>query len=127
MLKRYDLEIVAAPDSLFIIGAPLYVYFEAYDLTLDPTGNSTFSVETVLVDAVKKSGVASFLQKLDWKQNDAAVSVSFDAEGTGSNTPYYILLDTDDLELGDYTIAIRITDKQTGISMSRARTISLMR
>ena len=127
MFKRYDLEIVPAPDSLFEIGAPLYVYFEAYDMSPDPTGLSSFSIETVLVSSVKKTGIAAFLEKLDWKNNDAAVSVLFDAEGPGSTVPYYILLDTDNLETGDYTIAIRITDKQTGRTMSRARTISLRR
>lgn len=124
--RRYGHEMFPAPDVLFSPGEPLYVYFEVYDLTSGNAGRSTFSIETVLVPAEKeRGGVSGLFSRLLSRKRTAAVSVTFDAEGNTAVVPYYILLDTGDVEPGEYDLAIRIKDGLTGKTASSMRTILL--
>jgi len=69
--------------------------------------------------------LSRFFRSLTRGDRTAAVSVTFDAEGTLSTVPYNILLDTGGLNPGDYDLAIQNTDDVTRETASTMRTITL--
>ncbi len=113
-IVRNRFRIRPAGARLFSHAAPVYLYFEAYDLTPDATGLSTYQVTVVLEQVDESTGFPGRLFDIFNRTEPLQVALSFTTQITATNDAQYVTLDLSDHEPGSYRIALRLRDETTG-------------
>lgn len=124
-LYRNGHEIVPNVDHLFERGAPLYVYFEIYNLVRKTAGDHAYLVEAFLIEDRKERGVDHALKRLRRRNTGRGVAVSFESAIPYPNDALYLVVDTDKARSGPHILAIRIIDQTTENSAYSAIPIEL--
>lgn len=109
---RNGLSIHPVAEPRFDRGAPLYIYAEAYGL--DAREGRMLSVQAVLVEGTEDEVASSLLGRVFGRRDEAAVSVSFEDPIQWETQGRYLILETQGLAPGDYTLAIRMTEQASG-------------
>jgi hypothetical protein len=125
VIVRRNVEIQPAPWGVYPTDQPLYLYFELYNLTPGPSGESNYTVEAVLVENAKDRAVERLLRGAFRLRNRQGVSVRFDINTAGRDDGQYLILDASGEEAGTYVLALRVTDHVTNETVEQGRTLIL--
>lgn len=123
IITRNGLDIQAAPWGVYEDGRSVYFYFEMYNMKATDGAPAPYSIEAVLVDEKSAQRGRNRLFRRLRRDLGSGVAVSF--EGT-ANTPdinQYLVLDTEGVEEGNYTLIVRVTDTVSGNIVEKERTI----
>ncbi|NND70575.1 MAG: GWxTD domain-containing protein [Rhodothermales bacterium] len=123
---RSDHWIAPRMSSVFLRGAPLYTYFEVYNLGKSIRGEYKYRVEAFLIDDKKNRGIDKTIRRLSRRRSGRGVAVAFDRSINSSSEPVYLVVDTTDNGPGRYILAIRITDLLTDESVYSAAAVELL-
>ena len=110
----------------FQVGAPVYTYFEVYNLAKSIRGEYKYRVEAFLIDDRKKRGIEKTVRRLTRRRTGRGVAVAYDRTITESFEPVYLVVDTSDNTPGHYILVIRITDLLTDESVFTASAVDLL-
>lgn len=124
-IERDGLRIRPAPWRIFKRSQPLYLYFEAYNLTPAADGVARYEVEIDLAPKREGGGLIGAVRRRLGGTPAGGVSVEFPAEVEGTDASTYQILDIDDKEPGNYTLTIRVRDTLTGERKTRTRELVL--
>jgi hypothetical protein len=132
---RSGLAVLARPSLEFGRRDPLHLVYEVYGLDHDADGRRRFQVDyTVRAERLERSALERLFQGLQGlvgvREEERATTFSFEREaaalpGTDAFLEH-VSLDTSALSPGDYTLAIRVTDRAGGgatVQVERALTI----
>ena len=112
-VKR-KLMVMPYPFSRVSRNKPVTFYFEVYNLMLDETGGSSYTVDYEF--RLKKTG---FWQKINpFKKRGVAVSSSYNRTGEHREAQEYFSLNFEELKPGEYTVSIAVTDEVTKTTRS---------
>lgn len=121
--RRGAVSLSLVPGRVFPVGEPMHVYFEIYD---QPAG-AAFGVE-ISLRTDRRRGILGRIAGL-FRGARTAATLRFDDNATESDPvlgiPQLRSLGTADLEPGEYSLTVTITDRATGASSSRTRTVTL--
>jgi len=109
---KFDLSILPYPSYSIASRTPINLYFEVYNLLLDPSGKTSYEVEYQLHST--KSGL---IEKITSGQ-DVALSSSYIQEGNQRDTQEYFSLDFGKVKPGKYALIVQVTDKVARVSES---------
>ena len=123
VITRKGLDIQAAPWGIYENDAPVYFYFELYNLKASPVAAAEYTVEAILIDEKGARRGRNRLFKRFRRNQDTGVAVSFDGISTTPDAEQYLILDTEELEEGNYVLTVRVTDSVSNSQVERERTI----
>jgi len=113
---RHGLAVVPYPFPILQRSAPMFIYFEIYDLQRDVAGETFYDVEYE-VNAPAKKGFASLLESLNpFGKSGGSISVSDTRRGKAVVEPTYLQLDFSQLRSGKYDLIVRVTDKVANVT-----------
>jgi GWxTD domain-containing protein len=124
-IERDGLRIRPAPWRVFRRSDPLYLYFEAYNLTPAADGVARYEVEIDLAPKREGGGLVGAIRRRLGGTPEGGVSVRFPAEVEGETASTYQILDIDDRDPGPYTLTLRVRDTVTGERQTRTQDIVL--
>ena len=105
-VKR-KLMVMPYPFSRVSRNKPVTFYFEIYNLMLDETGGSSYTVDYAF--RLKKTG---FWQKINpFRKRGAAISSSYSRTGERGEAQEYFSTNFEELKPGEYTVSIAVTDE----------------
>ncbi len=122
-IVRGDLSIRPAPWSVFSRNQPLYIYYEAYGLSQEASGQTRYEVEIELAPKDTRKGIARVVGRVFSRQD--GVSLRFPGSGTEPDVAQYQLLDVGDQEPGIYTLTLKVRDLNGGASQTRTQDLFL--
>lgn len=101
---------------------PLYLYFEAYNLSRDDKGRTSYTIEYRLtsIEITK-----SFLARIFGGSRKTSVTVPSNRTGNDDWSPEHIALDVSELEAGKYDLWVTLKDRVAGTSVSRSVSVDL--
>ena len=109
---RNDLLIKPVAEARYDAGHPIFVYAEAYNL--DEREGEILSIQAVVAEGNLEQVQPSRLGRLFGGRGEAAVSVSFEDEIRSKSHGRFLILETQGLDPGLYTLALRFTERSTG-------------
>ena len=118
---RYGVGITPAPRAAFSTNDAVWVYLEAYGLSLRG-GRSRYSVEATLRPEARRGGL---LGRIFGRGQDPGVSVRTEAGGDRSTEAVSFFIAVGDQEPGRYTLAVEVRDEATGATASAEREVVL--
>jgi hypothetical protein len=134
-LLRHEFDIDVEPTLTFGGGQPLALYFELYNLVPDAEQFASYELEMVVyLDEIFRAGG---LRQLTGAVADAfglseegsrPVELRFDKEErvvARDMIPEYFSLTLDDPTPGQYTLELRILDRNSGVEMTTTRTFQI--
>lgn len=111
---RGGLEITPSGDHRFAMDAPLYVYFEAYGLTLGQAGATSYELVANLTPADGRQGTV--LSRL-FRRGSESVGAGFEGSGASPDISEYLLIDSRDRSTGEYLITLTLHDRVAGTTV----------
>ncbi|GAB5517889.1 MAG: hypothetical protein RhofKO_01400 [Rhodothermales bacterium] len=123
--QRDGLVIEPAPWGVYRTGQPIYVYFEAYNLSQNPQGTTRYETEAVIVPKPDDKGLDRLIRRAFGRKQNDGVSVSFQDQGTSSDQGRFLALSAAGEEPGTYLLILRVTDLLTETTVESRRTILL--
>ncbi|WP_457654290.1 tetratricopeptide repeat protein [Rhodocaloribacter sp.] len=124
-IHRRDLAILPAPWGVFHREAPIYFYFEMYNLARDPEGRTRYEVEAVLVKGDDAKGLEKLIRKAFGGGRATGVSARFEGRGTAADEGQYLILDASSEQPGAYVLAVRVKDLVRGTTAEARRDLRL--
>ncbi|HYE96996.1 MAG TPA: GWxTD domain-containing protein [Rubricoccaceae bacterium] len=120
---RNGLAIQPAPWSVYDHAAPVYVYFEVYNLALRD-GRTDYHVEARLVPKDLSTGVARLARRV-FSGRDRGVATEFPVQGVSPDDGQYVILDASGQAPGLYTLTLRIRDNVAGTTVEQTQDLFL--
>jgi hypothetical protein len=121
--KRGDVGLSLLPGRVFTAGQPMHVYFELYNEPAD----APFTVE-LSFRANQRKGLFGRIASLFGGKGDAHTLRWDDVAGAADpvlGLQQLRSVGTADLEPGEYTLTVTITDRSSGRTISRSRAVTL--
>ena len=119
--SRFDrgaLHVSPNPFNRYATSQSVFLYFELYNLTLDSDDQGQFSVEYILTGQQTK-------RRLIRRKNKPLLTLQIDRTSDTISPIEYAEIDVNSVDPGQYELTVRVTDKNTGLSQERSRTIEL--
>ena len=110
---RDDVLLRVNPAGIFNIEAPVYVYFEIYDLERTPTTGSTYSL--------------SYSIRPEDGEEAAVTLTAEDQEISETSLIEYVSIDVSDVSPGSYELMVAVRDVVGGTVVRRSRRLDLRR
>jgi GWxTD domain-containing protein len=122
IFTRGALEVVPHAYRVYGRAFPIPIYFEIYNLALDPRGVATFKVEYRIVPRSddKKSLGERFAGA------PPVVASEFESSSYGAHEPHYIFVGTENLRKGSYEVLITVTDNLSNQTAYRKGAFSIV-
>ena len=111
-IVRNNYSISPAPWSVVNGEAPIYLYYEVYNLKREDTGKTSYEVEAILSPKDLSKGVKRVFKNVFGREK--GVSVKYDRQGSTVDENDYLIMDAVDQDPGLYSIKLRVTDLLTG-------------
>jgi len=112
MWERDGLWIRPVAEARYNRGQFIHVYAESYGL--DTREGGSLTIQAILAEGGIDDVPTSRLGRLFGGRDDAVVSVSFDDDIHSNSQGRPLMLETEDLAPGLYTLALRFTERSTG-------------
>ncbi len=122
-LSRRGFEIVPAPEAVFAVGQPVYVYFEGYGLAASG-GGSRYAVEVALRPRAPATGLARLARRL-FGEPERGVAVEFEGSSPARSFGDYVVLDASGQRPGPYVLTLRLRDLASGATATRTAELFL--
>jgi GWxTD domain-containing protein len=122
IFTRGALEIVPHAYRVYSRSFPLPLYFEVYNLALDPRGVATFKIQYKIIPQSPRK--KSLLQR--FAETPPVVASEFESSAYDSYEPHYISVRTENLQKGSYELLITVTDNLTKKTAYRKGTFSIV-
>ncbi|MFH1943497.1 MAG: hypothetical protein ABIL68_15450, partial [bacterium] len=122
---RENLKIIPNPTKRFKNDEPLFAYFEIYNLTYDPQGNTEYTLTFVLQEKKEKQNLFDRITGLFGGQKGYKVSVENTVKGTERTVTDYISFDMSKLKKGEYELILKIKDRVSGNDASASADFEL--
>ena len=122
---RENLKIIPNPTKRFKNDEPLFAYFEIYNLTYDPQGNTEYTLTFVLQEKKEKQNLFDRITGIFGGQKGYKVSVENTVKGTERTVADYISFDMSKLKKGEYELILRIKDRVSGDDASASADFEL--
>ncbi len=121
MWSRGPLHVIPHPSRVYKKAFSVPVYFEAYNLGLDESGMSSYTVEYKVIPHSKK-------KFLFWERYETApiVSSSFHASGYNPDEMHFFRLGTENLSEGSFDLLVTVTDEINHTVAYRKATFSII-
>jgi tetratricopeptide (TPR) repeat protein len=119
---RGTLEITVNPLQRFSVREPLFVYFEIYRLTLDDSDQTEYTLEYSLSPRNEERG---FFGRLFGGGDEVALSLENTQTGQSPSPVEYAEIDISEVDPGEYTFTVTITDNHTDQSVQRSRDVTI--
>ncbi len=111
VFARNGLRLVPNPHRNFDLQKPVSLYFEVYNLTLDQSRKSAFTIEyTVQLLEKKKSGLGKITDVFSGGTK-SKISLSAEREGDAATAIETIGLDLSKAEAGEFELTVVVTDR----------------
>ena len=121
--NQYDIQ--PSPWALYENGAPVYFYFELYNLNRGTGGTGNYKVEAFLIDEKSaRKNRRRLLRRA--RRNQGGVAVSFEGQTANNDTGQYFIMDTEGLTPGTYVLIVQVTDTHNGKTELQEREIFVM-
>jgi GWxTD domain-containing protein len=112
-----DIQVLPNPTRTYLLGQPISVYYEVYNLKRNSFGQTHYRVAYEVRSADKRSVVGTVLggfgKLLGQKQESGAITVEYDHTGTRVDEPGYLEVDLSRSEPGEYVLKVYVTDEFT--------------
>jgi len=92
---------------------------------MNDSGVANYEMEAVLVPKRERGGVAGAIGRLFGGGGDEGVSVTVPASIEATDDGQYLILDASNQETGLYTLAVRVTDTESGETVERDQDLFL--
>ena len=127
---KNNLQVVPHPYRIVDVSQPFYVYFEGYNLTLGPHGQSdyelTYSLKMSKVDRSFLSSTIGALGRLFSRESKGKIGSSFIRQGNERDIIEYLSIDLSKVKSGQGDLIIQLTDRQTGKSAEQSISLQLV-
>lgn len=127
--KRYErdeLMILSNLDNRYFVGEPIWLYFEIYNFKKDSLDRTSYTLKQTVREK-KSKGLFAGIRGVMRNDKLQETSISYKGSGVYSDENRILNIDVSDLEPGDYTISIEITDEISGRTVSVREDIILYR
>ncbi|HEX9953082.1 MAG TPA: GWxTD domain-containing protein [Rubricoccaceae bacterium] len=114
---RGGVAVLPAPWGVFEAGAPVFVYVEAYGLTLQ-SGRSDFEVTAELVPRDASTGIRRLGRRILGRR-ETGVASTLEAQGATPDETQSLRLSTDGQPPGLYTLTVTVRDRLSGEAAER--------
>lgn len=122
---KNGLKVTPNPFRQYHRSDPMNIYFEIYNLSKNPAGNTEFSIEYTLTSInLDRSG----LQKLVGfftGGNKSSVTIRADRQGDSSTSIEFLAIDVIRYQAGEYELKVKVTDEITSASFERKQIVKL--
>lgn len=122
IFMKGDLSVIPNPVRKCRLDRPLYLYFEAYNLTKDSRGKTSYTVEYRLTSLELEK---SFLARIFTRGKKSSISVPSERTGNSDWSREHIAIDVSELEPGKYQLQATLTDNLSRASVSRSIVVSI--
>jgi len=120
--EKNGLLVIPNPTRLFSRKTPVYIYFEIYQLSKDPSGNTSFTIEYTLARLeAKRTG----LSRLFGGGGKSSITTRIDREGKDEFSVEYLAIDVSKVKAGEYELTVKVTDQHNGNTAIQTRKIAL--
>ncbi len=116
---RGEYHISPNPFHRFSTSQPVFVYFEIYNLVYGNNDRSQFSVEYIL-RSKNKPRLGLFKRK-----DRPVLTLQTDRDANDRSPVETAEIDVSEVDPGNYLLTIRVTDRNTGVSVEKSREIEL--
>lgn len=128
---RHNLKILPYPARLYPQSAPIYLYYEIYNLTPDPGGQTAFQTQVEITAKEEQRNFAlkllSSLGSLITRSSDEkSVLLTFEDSGATTDTYKYTSIDTSDSPAGRYVLTLTVTDTRSGQRATKSREFAIV-
>jgi len=111
LFTRRDLRLVPNPHRSFDRQKPVSLYFEIYNLSLDPEGKSAFTIEYTVQLVEKKKSTLGKIGGVFGGGTKSKISLSAEHEGESATAIETIGLDLSKAEAGEFELTVTVTDR----------------
>ncbi|MDZ7275381.1 MAG: GWxTD domain-containing protein [candidate division KSB1 bacterium] len=130
MYNKGELSILPSLSHRFRAQAPIYIYYEIYNLSRDESGATSFRIETTVErDQAARSPVAGAVQAvsrlLGLGRQPVVISSAFEARGTSSQENLHHSIQVLEARPGKYRLTLTVTDLPRGQRATHARAFEL--
>ena len=119
--NRQDWHVTPNPLLRFSTRQSVFVYYEIYDLPADKEGQTKFSIEYALIPDTPRRKVFGLFGRGD----QAALTLLLDRSGAEASPAEYAEIDVSNVDPGEYTLVVRVTDHVTEKTVERSRKLQL--
>ncbi|NNF57132.1 MAG: GWxTD domain-containing protein [Rhodothermaceae bacterium] len=123
-VRRGPFVLHPSPQNQFATDAPIYLYVEAYGLTLRE-GRTQYEVEAILKPEDHAGALARVARRLFGRPPPSGVSVRYPLSGTTADEGQYAILDVVAETPGPYLLTLRIHDLHAGRTVETTRRLEL--
>jgi hypothetical protein len=117
-----SLSVVPNPVGKCRVDHPLYLYFEAYNLSKDANGRTSYMIEYKLAsEQIKRSLLASIFGS----RRKTSIAVPSERTGRENWSSEHMALDVSELEPGKYSMQVTLKDRIAGTSVSRSVAVEI--
>lgn len=125
LFVRNGLYITPHPARMYPQQAPVHIYYELYNLTLDGEGRTAFRTDLEITAKDEQRGFAwrlftSLGRLITQSADDQSVFLTFEDGGIKSDEYKYTSIDTSDSPSGTYTLTLTITDLNSDQQVTRS-------
>jgi GWxTD domain-containing protein len=127
-ITRNTVAIKPNPSRLYEMKQPIYIYYEIYNLLLNPSdGTSRYKIEYRLQDPQRaEPWIKNFVRRLIVnKKQDYKVATSFQSRGADRDESQYISIDPNIKNPGTYELFVRVTDEVAKKSAEKSVPLTL--
>jgi len=111
--ERKDLRIISNLDNRYFVGEPIWLYFEIYNLKKDDNGRTLYTMKQTIREK-RSGGLLAGLKGIMKSESLKEISISYDGAGVYSDENRILTIDASDLEPGEYSISMEVTDRISG-------------
>lgn len=131
MYNKGELGILPSLTRRFRAQAPIYIYYEIYNLSQDETGATSFRIETTVErDDTERSPVASAVHSLGrllgLGKQPVAVTSAFESQGASSQENLHHSIQVLEAQSGKYRLTLTVIDLQRNQRATRAVTFEIL-
>jgi hypothetical protein len=122
IFMKGELSVIPNPVRKCRLDRPLYLYFEAYNLSKDQKGKTTYTIEYRLTSLELEK---SFLARIFSAGKKSSISVPSERAGNSDWSREHIAIDVSELEAGKYQLQATLTDNLSRASVSRSIVVNI--
>ncbi len=120
---RGDLEVLPLPGRALQADQPLFIYYEAYNLSKDEFGATDYQVEYAISQAPEGQALMTRLFQgirsiVTGRRGRVRIASSVTRQGISTDMASYLEIDLSDLRAETWELRLTITDLHTGVSRS---------